>query len=168
MSALLPWWWRWALLAVLCAAFFVGGAVFATDHQKARAEAIQRQFDAFKAQTDAASRQAAAEAQAHAVVNQQLKESSDAENQRTTADLRARVERLRHANDATGPVPAAPPGAVRPDLQCFDRPELERALGDFLEEARAIADAGSQAAVDLNTAREWVAGLKRAESMTVR
>lgn len=167
-TTILPWWVRWAVLAALCAAVWIGGYITASHHQKARAEAIQAKFDAFKAQTEAAGRQAAGVAKAKEAAAQQLKGNADAENLRTSADLRARLERLRHASATSVILPAAPAGARRPDLACYDRTELERALRGFMEEARGLIDEGSQAAVDLNSAREWVANLKIAEAMTVK
>lgn len=160
MQALIPWWVRCVALAAVCAVLWGHGYFTGADSQKSSTASVQAQFDAVKAQTEAAGRQAEAVAKSKESAARQLKEQADAENTRTLADLRTRLELLRHANSGASIVPAAPPGASRPDLACYDRAELQRALGDFLEDARRIVDEGSSAAIDLNTAKEWVLRLK--------
>jgi hypothetical protein len=89
------------------------------------------------------------------------KERADEQNRRQhAADIDTITRLRRDADRARGSVvPAAPAGSSRPDLACFDRAELERgngeALGRLREGARRVADKGTAAAVDLDTARAW-------------
>lgn len=52
-------------------------------------------------------------------------------------------------------VPPAPEGTRRPDLACFDRAELDRAIGEFRSEVAELVGEGSACAVDLNAAKAW-------------
>ncbi len=132
------------------------GAAAAWTVQGWRLDKVRAEYAAFVAETRAAGEAAQKAVAMKEAADQQRKEQADRENSTTIAGLRADIKRLRHDNDAArSPVPPAAPGARRPDLACFDRAELESALRGFLAEARAIADQGSEAIVNLNTAKAW-------------
>ena len=145
----------WIALAVF-AAGCVAGAVPAWKYQGARLEAEKAHYAMFVAQTKAEGEAAQKAAKAREVADQQRKEEADHENSDALATLAGTIGRLRHANDAARRiVPAAPAASRRPDLACFDRIELERALGNFLAEARGLVDQGSTCTVNLDTAKIW-------------
>ena len=164
MSDMLPWWWRWAALAAICAASWGHGYVTGLKDGAEKLATCKADAAAVKERGQIAEQQA----EARIFAEKNIKKDADDENARTTADLRARLERLRHANTNSNLLPAAAPGSSRPELACYDRAELERAAGSLLADIRGIADEGSQATIDLNTARAWAAKLKVAESMAVR
>lgn len=88
------------------------------------------------------------------------KEKADADHEKAVAALVVTVGELRKRADASSGgriVPAAPAGARRVDLACFDRPLLESAIRGLVTEVRSIADEGAAATVDLDTARRWAA-----------
>lgn len=87
------------------------------------------------------------------------KEKADELHRAAIDTLNATVRRLRNARPSSSFVPPAPAAASRPDLACYDRPELERATGKFIEGLRGLADEGSAATVDLNTAKTWAGQL---------
>jgi len=131
------------------------GALKMHQHDARAYDELADQFSTFKGGVAALGEQAKKDAAAKAVKDKANKEKADAENKRTTDALRADVERLRDERDrARGSfVPAAPAGARRPDLACFDRAELESAIRGLVTDVRSLVDEGSQATVDLNTAK---------------
>jgi hypothetical protein len=52
-------------------------------------------------------------------------------------------------------VPAAPAAAVRADLACFDRAELDTAIRSFVAGIVELVGEGEQATLDLDTAKRW-------------
>lgn len=125
-----------------------------------RLDALKSEYSSFKGGVAALGEQAKAANAKIALGNLKAKERADEENLRTTATLRADIERLRHDRDsARGSfVPAAPAAARRPDLACFDRDELESAIRELVVEVRGLTDQGDAATLDLNTAKRWAAG----------
>lgn len=141
------------LAAAALAAIVMLGVAFSV--QTSRLKATKAEFSAFVATTKLAGEQAKKEAQKQTAADKRNKERSDAENKRTTDALRDATKRLRDARAVGSYVPPAPAGAVRPDLACFDRAELERAIRGFDAGIQGLVDEGSQATLDLNTARQW-------------
>lgn len=84
------------------------------------------------------------------------KETADAENKRTIDSLRADIKRLRDKRSRESFLPAAPAGAGRPDLACFSRSDVERAIQRFDDDVTAIVAEGDEATVNLNTIKKWV------------
>ena len=149
------------LLWIAAGAFALGmatGGWTAWTVQGWRLDAVKAEYAGFvvtvKANGDAAKR----EADRIIAADKLRKEAADAYHARTLATLRADIQRLRDANPASGIVPAAATGASRPELACFDRAELGRAVGSLVEEIRGLADEGDEATIGLNTARAWAAG----------
>ena len=102
---------------------------------------------------------AAAEKQAREkeVLDKQAKEKADAENQKAVSDLNATIGKLRaDANKRrTNFLPATPTATASSDTACFNRPEYLGAYGSLVEGLRGLADEGSKAVTDLNTAKTW-------------
>ena len=141
--------WFWLALAVTAAGWATKGWI----DEKAS-------FDSFKGGIEALGKQAQDRTRDRIALNKAQKEKADAQNKllrRSNADL---VKRLRDNAPSGSFVPAAPAGSSRPDLVCFDRAEYSRADGEFTEEARGLADEGTAATIDLNTARTWAQEVK--------
>lgn len=157
MTAILPWWTRWAALAALCAAVAIFTGVKVHAHDRIALDALQGRFDAFRTQVAYAGKLAQIAADKEIAAGKLAKENADAENSRTHAADIATIASLRRERDSArrSAVPAAPAGSSRPDLACFERTALESALGGFIAEIRGLADEGTAATVDLNTAKLW-------------
>lgn len=142
--------WRAVLAFLLLSAIAI---------QTLRLDRSQKEFQAFKVAVEVAGKVQEAETKRRIAQERELKELSDAENKRTTDKLLADIARLRKQRPDSSFVPAAPAGSSRPDLICFDRAEYVRADGAFTAGARGLADEGSKAAVDLDTAKRWAHGM---------
>lgn len=130
-----------------------GGAAWTV--QGWRLDAVRAEFKGFVDTTRVLGEAAQKQSDATKAANQKRKDQADAENKRTLDRLRADVKRLRDARAGGSFVPAAAAGTLRPDLACFDRPELERAIRGFDIGIQGIVDEGSAAAVNLDTAKAW-------------
>lgn len=116
---------------------------------------VRTEYAEFKTKVVTAAVAAAEQALKKTIADEQDKEKSDAENSKTTRDLRAAIERLRRARPDGGFVPPAAPGAASPERAAFDRAELERAIRSLDSGVQGLVDEGSKAVTDLNTAKEW-------------
>ncbi len=99
-------------------------------------------------------------AKAQEASDKQRKGKADAENAKTHAALTTALNGLRASNDTSRrELPAAPAGSRSPQLLCLDRAEYQRtdgaAISGLLEGARRLADEGTAATIDLNTAKDW-------------
>lgn len=142
-----------ALGAFVAGALTGGGAAWTV--QGWRLDAVKAEFKGFVDTTRAQGEAAQKLSDATKAADKKRKEHADVENKRTLDGLRADVKRLRDARAGGGFVPAAAPGTHRPDLACFDRTELERAIRDLDHAVQGLVDEGSEAAVNLDTARIW-------------
>ena len=127
---------------------------------KLTATALDRErsaFATFKAQVEANGKIAEAAKIKQEAQDKEKKEKADAENKRTTDALRVTIKRLRDANNTSGgSVSRNPPGSRCPDGQtCFDTAEYRRADGEFVAEARGLADEGAALETDMATVRKW-------------
>ena len=106
---------------------------------------------------DAANRKAEAQARAKEASDKKAKEKADAENKAAVDSLNAVVAKLRHDADIRRAnfLPAAPTATASSDTACFDRIQYLGAYGSLVEGLRGLANEGSQAVTDLNTAKEW-------------
>lgn len=153
---------RIACYAALVLAIAAGGA-WAMHHwdageladQKLATAKVQADFDKFKADTAKAGEVAQAKAIDQAKADKLAKDQADAQHTRTVAALNLTINGLRNQHPSSSFVPAAPAGASRPDLICFDRAAYIAADGDFTAGARGLADEGAAATVDLDTAKGW-------------
>ena len=161
MSGFLPWWARWLALVALITASAAFGAYKMHSHDQARYDVLAAEKAAFEAKVAALGGQAKAAAVAREVQDKERKGRVDRENRKTVADLHSTITRLRDDADRArrGTLPAAPAGSSRPDLLCLDRAEYQRADGEatarLRQGARGLADEGTAATVDLNSARKW-------------
>ena len=144
----------WIALGAFAAGALSGGGA-AWTVQGWRLDAVQAKFDGFVATTRTAGEAAQKAATLREAADKSKKEQADAENNRTLDRLRADNQRLRNTRAGSSFVPAAAPGTGRPDIACFDRPELERALRGFDLGIQGLVDEGSAATVNLDTARGW-------------
>ena len=106
---------------------------------------------------DAANRKAEAQARAKEASDKKAKEKADAENKAAVDSLNASIAKLRRDADQrrTQFLPPTAPTASGADTACFDRAAYLGAYGEFIKEIRGLADEGSKAVTDLNTAKEW-------------
>lgn len=144
----------WIVLGAFVAGVVTGGGV-AWKLQGWRLDAVKAEFKGFVDTTKAIGEAAQKLSDATKAADKKRQEQANEENKRTTDTLRADIKRLRNARASGNFVPAAATSASRPDLACFDRPELERAIRVLDLEIQGLVDEGSAAAVNLNTARGW-------------
>jgi hypothetical protein len=85
---------------------------------------------------------------------QRITNAREAEHALLAAIHRDELARVRAAARRSV-VPPAPEGTKRPDLACFDRAELDAALGAYRRGVAELVGEGAACAVDLNTARRW-------------
>ncbi len=138
----------------LLSAFMAGGAA-AWAVQGYRLEAVSAGYRAFVSTTAALGDAAKKAAVRQAALDQSKKEQADHENQIVVAALHADIERLRNTRAAGGFVPATASTTGRPELACFDRSELESAIRVFDRGVQGLVDEGSEATVNLDTAKRW-------------
>ena len=142
----------WGAVAAGAVILSLSGAVYV---QTLRLTACKAEYAKFVGGVEALGKAAEKSAKDQAMRDKLFKENADAENKRTTDTLRATVKRLRDANPGRSILPPAPSGASRPDLACYARPEYLGATGNFIEGLRKLADEGTAATVDLDTAKGW-------------
>jgi hypothetical protein len=144
----------WLVLAAfVCGSILAGGAAW--KFQGMRLDATKAEYKGFVATVKAQGEAAQTVAKAQAERDKKLKEGIDREHQTDIARLTADNQRLRNERAHTNYVPAAPAGSRSPNLACFDRTELERALQQFDKGISGILGEGDAATVGLNTARTW-------------
>lgn len=140
--------YRWLALALLAAALWGHGWV--KGNASGRAEGV-----AFQAETRTTGEIAAKAAQVQQARDQARKEASDASYTKALALLSADHQRLLNARAGGSYLPPALAGASRSDLACFDRAELESALGRLDRGVSIIVGEGDQVALRLKLAVEW-------------
>lgn len=118
------------------------------------------EFAQFRADTESLEAAAKVAAARKEFADLEKRAQADAENTRTLADLRNTIAKLRNnLNASRSRLPEAPASSPRPDLACFDRSEYQREDGIAVEKlfagARELADEGTTATVNLNTAKRW-------------
>ena len=145
----------WGAIAAGAVILSLTGAVYV---QTLRLASCKAEFAEFKGGVEAIGKAAEKAAKDKAMQDKLFKEKADAQNTSALASLRATVKRLRDASPSGSFVPPAPAGASRPDLACYSRPEYLGATGNLVEGLRRLADEGAEAAVGLNTAKEWAKG----------
>lgn len=128
------------------------GAVYV---QTSRLNAAEDEISAFRATSKAQEEANRKKAEGDA----KLKEAKDREAKRRFADLDARYKRLLDSPTVSVLPPAEPSGGA--DLACFSRPELERALNQFIGSVAGLVVEGDKASIGLDLAREWTQELMR-------
>ena len=121
------------------------------------AERVQLKFDAFVSETKALGDKARADALKKESDDKLAKGKADEQNRMVIATLTSTISGLRQqrASAGGGQLPAAPAGAKRPDLICFDRQAYQSAYGGLVTEVRGLADEGTASTVNLDTAKLW-------------
>lgn len=138
----------WIVLALVASTAGALGYTFYLGGEAPRTE-VKRLKDLDDARLAAEGREAARLAR--------NKERIDEENARRTAALDAELARLRSL--AVLPLPPAPAGSSCPGGQvCFDRPQFDRARGEFYSEVRSIAGEGTKMSIDRDSAIESANG----------
>ena len=153
--------WTWIALLMAALSASVGIQTHRLHSSQAETAKVQGDYDQFKGGVAALGHEAEVRNAKQALADLKAKEIADEENLRTHAADRADIKRLRDDADRArrSPVPEAPAGSKRPDLACFDRTEFEQGYGILAQRlrdgARRIADQGTQATIDLDTAKRW-------------
>jgi phospholipase/lecithinase/hemolysin len=148
LASLLPSIYKYGLRALLLAAF--GGVCWL---QGAHHE--QLKTAKFEAATVALGEAAKQRAEQIAAADKLRKENADAENNRTITSLRADVKRLRDERSRSSYVPAAPAGSRSPEIACFNRADLERAIQQLDDRVSAMVARCDEGTVNLDTAKRW-------------
>ncbi len=130
----------------------LGGAVLV---QSARLDTCKAEHAKFVAEVKAVGDAQNAATKIKDAENKTKMEKANAENARTKSALTIALNSVRNTRPSGSFVPAASPGAKRPDLACYDRAEYSGATGKLVEGLRGLADEGTAAAVDLNSAKMW-------------
>ena len=146
-----------ALGAFVLGAASGGGAAWKV--QGWRIDKVQADFDKFVGETRVLGEAAKKEKADKEASDKRNKELTDAENKRTIDGLRTTVSKLRNARAGSGFVPGAASPTGRPDRACFDRAELESAIRGLDQEVQGFVDKGSEAVVNLNSAKIWAGGI---------
>ena len=143
--------WR----ALVAAGLFLVGFCSAWNIQGNRLDALQASFDGFIAQTDAIGQAQAQRTKEIIERGNHAKQQADQDYSSALAALRGDVARLRSQRSRSSIVPAAPANASRPELACFDRPELEQALRLFDTGVAGLVAEGDAAVIGLDEAKSW-------------
>lgn len=143
------------LYAALGALAVVGLLLAGLIIQTKRLEAVQTEYATFAAGVEQVGKLAVAAAEKQKADDKLKKEKADAENATAIAAVRADNARLRAQRASRSYVPTAASGAASPERACFDRALLERALRDLDEGVSGLVDEGSEATVNLDTAKRW-------------
>ena len=143
-----------AAIAVACA---LAGAAGAWTIQGWRMDALQARFDGFVAQTKIIGEQAQKEADAIKTADEKRKEVADHENKSTRNALLADIKRLRDSSARSGNLSSPTPSTGSPDKTCFDPAKLDLALRNLDQGILGIVESGSEAVIDLDTAKAWAA-----------
>ena len=140
----------WIVSGVL--ALGAGGYILHCEHVKNDREKFINTLRQQAQQQEQANKQRAKSDQA-------AKEKADADAKRNLDQLHRTVARLRNERTRASSVPAAPANASRPELACFDRAELAGAVGNLEAGVEGLATAGAEAAIGLDSARQWAKSL---------
>ena len=146
-------------IALIGAAAGFYGKIHHDGYEQGKAE-VQAQFNKFKEDTAKLAAEQAEKARVQQQSDQLKKDTADAENKAAMARLNATIGELRHQRDSSRAAflssTAASPGS--PQSTCFSTSELGAAYGRLVESVRGIADEGSKAVTDLDTAKKWANG----------
>ena len=141
---------KFVVLLAVAGLIALGGAGYVAHCQHVKAD--YKQFVAQLEADAAAQRKGLAAKEAR---ERKAKEEADAQTARNHAALQRTIRRLRDDRARASSVPAAAPDPYRPDLACFDRAELTRAVGNLEAGVEGLAAEGSEASADLDVARAW-------------
>jgi len=149
-------------ILIACIAF-AGVTGFYGWSKRVALDNCRAEFEKFKADVEANGRLAAAEAKRINAENLAKVEKANAEHEKLLADNAALVSKLRNtpSSRASGRVPKAPTDSCGAPETAEYFARLERAYGVLVarvrarfSDFRAIADEGTAAVIDLNTAKK--------------
>ena len=130
--------------------------------ESSRLESCKTEHAAFQASVKAQGEVAIAKTKAEIERQAKLLKESEVNSAKAKSDLSVANKRLRDERARSSRVPAAPAGSAKPDLACFGRADLERALQQLDEGVSGLADEGDQNTLRLKMSREWASvALKR-------
>lgn len=129
--------------------------------QTNRLAKVKQELVEFRAAVAAAGQLAEIQTKTKTKQDQTLKESVDAKHKKDVAALSATIIRLRNERASSSFVPPSTTPSSGADVAAFDRPELERAIRSLDTGVQGIADEGSAATLDLNTAKAWASSVRR-------
>lgn len=142
--------WRLILEAVIVGVLVLalGFQTTAKRHYKAKAEAVQAEFDGFKLKVAQLGEAAKADAKRKETENADRLKKADA----AAADARATLARWVSRYGAGGrgvPESSAPAtGACPAGLVCFDGPQLDAALRGYRQRVSGLVGEGEEAVID--------------------
>lgn len=145
----------WGYVAAGAVILTLTGTVYV---QTLRLSACKAEHAKFVGGVEAIGKAAKKAAEDKAMQDKLSKEAADESAKRQVTMLQRTISRLRDERARSGSVPAAPATTSRPDLACFDRAELARAVGVLEAGVEGLVAEGAEAAVGLNAAREWAKG----------
>lgn len=135
---------------------FVLGLLAAIGAQTFRLHLAQRELQSYQVSVRAEVLAQQIETLRQTAQDQNERDLANAENSKLHDELATLTKRLQLARAGKPNVPSSPTASKCPTGQaCFDRAELDRALGDFRTGIRQLASEGSSIDIDLNTARQW-------------
>ena len=133
--------------------------------QTYRLNEVKEEYALFKGGVEALGRAAETAVKVKEAKNKLAKDKADADKKRLTTNLAATVKRLRDANSRRSTVSAPAPSAASPDRICLDPTKFASAIrgfgegiGRFEDGVLGLVAEGSQAVIDLDTAKGWAQG----------
>lgn len=150
--------WRWIALGLALVTSAALGAYRMHTHDQIAYNALQVEFEAFRAKTAALGEAAKAVALAKEAADKEKKEKADAETAKVRRDLSGlyvAYRSLRDSRSGGSLLPQAAPGSASPDRAAFDRAALDRALSGFDRGVTGLLEEGDRAIADLDSARRW-------------
>ena len=144
----------WIALGSFTAGALSGGGA-AWKVQGWRLDAVQARYDGFVATTKAMGEAAQKSADETKAKDKQRQEQADAENKRTINSLHADIKRLRNERASGGGLSAPTPITSDPTRACFDAAQFSAALRRLDEGILGIVETGSEAVINLDTAKKW-------------
>lgn len=145
----------WCILVATLIFGMLGGGASSWLIQDWRAKGARVELQKFRDVGEAAQR----EASRQALRNLNAKERVDDEYQNKIVTLSADVKRMRDERAGRGYVPAAA-DTENPNVACFNREKLERAIQQFDAEVSGIVAEGANAIAALNAARVWASDIR--------
>lgn len=123
--------------------------------QTKRLDSLQKEYGNFVVSTQVQGDATKKLAEASNKANKLNRDKVNAENKNLKSSIAIVLNSLRTQHSASSFVPGISEGSKRPDLLCFDRAEYIRADGEFTTAARRLSDEGTEATIDLNSAKTW-------------
>jgi hypothetical protein len=141
---------------IVGASVLFAGMGIALKVQSSRLDACKAEYAAFVAQVKAQGEIAEKQAKEQELKDKKAKEKADAENKANRDRIADLTKRLRDANSRSSLVSAPQAGSRKPEVACYSRADLDRALSRFEERIAGLLAEGDSAITDLNTAKEWL------------